>query len=182
MEYAHSFDVHVLGYIQWHMHAIVMCWVIASSMHPVLVCWVISHGICTQFWCVGLYPNLICTLFWCAVRYSPENAHSFNLFVSLLSHFWLIHLFYLHLLYQPYVGLCQATRVQSHHVLGYISHGICTYTVVMCWVISHGICTQLWCVGLYPMEYAHSCDVLGYIPSNMHIILMCCAIFPRVCT
>ena len=38
----------------------------------------------------------------------------FVLFVSLLSHFWLIHLFYLHLLYQPYVGLCQATRVQSH--------------------------------------------------------------------
>ena len=36
------------------------------------------------------------------------------LFVSLLSHFWLIHLFYLHLLYQPYVGLCQATCVQSH--------------------------------------------------------------------
>ena len=36
------------------------------------------------------------------------------LFVSLLGHFWLIHLFYLHLLYQPYVGLCQATRVQSH--------------------------------------------------------------------
>ena len=35
-------------------------------------------------------------------------------FVSLLSHFWLIHLLYLHLLYQPYVGLCQATRVQSH--------------------------------------------------------------------
>ena len=38
----------------------------------------------------------------------------FCLFVLLLSHFWLIHLFYLHLLYQPYVGLCQATRVQSH--------------------------------------------------------------------
>ena len=38
----------------------------------------------------------------------------YSLFVSLLSHFWLIHLFYLHLLYQPYVGLCQATRVQSH--------------------------------------------------------------------
>ena len=36
------------------------------------------------------------------------------LFVSLLSHFWLIHLFNLHLLYQPYVGLCQAIRVQSH--------------------------------------------------------------------
>ena len=39
---------------------------------------------------------------------------SFFFFVSLLSHFWLIHLFYLHLLYQPYAGLCQATRVQSH--------------------------------------------------------------------
>ena len=42
--------------------------------------------------------------------------HALNapLFVSLLSHFWLIHLFYLHLLYQPYVGRCQATCVQSH--------------------------------------------------------------------
>ena len=36
------------------------------------------------------------------------------LFVLLLSHFWLIHLFYLHLLYQLYVDLCQATCVQSH--------------------------------------------------------------------
>ena len=35
------------------------------------------------------------------------------LFVSLLSHFWLIHFFHLHLLYQPYLGLCQATCVQS---------------------------------------------------------------------
>ena len=35
------------------------------------------------------------------------------LFVSLLGHFWLIHSFYLHLLYQPYVGLCQAMCVQS---------------------------------------------------------------------
>ena len=35
-------------------------------------------------------------------------------FFSLLSDFWLIHLFYLHLLYKPYVGLCQATCVQSH--------------------------------------------------------------------
>ena len=35
-------------------------------------------------------------------------------FVSLLSLFWLIHSFYLHLLYQPYVGLCQATCLQSH--------------------------------------------------------------------
>ena len=30
------------------------------------------------------------------------------LFVSLLSHFWLIHFFHLRLLYQPYLGLCQA--------------------------------------------------------------------------
>ena len=36
------------------------------------------------------------------------------MFVSLLSHFWLINSFYLHLLYQPYVGLCQVTCVQSH--------------------------------------------------------------------
>ena len=36
------------------------------------------------------------------------------LFVSLIIHFWLIHFFHLHLLYQPYVGLCQATCVQSH--------------------------------------------------------------------
>ena len=32
----------------------------------------------------------------------------------LLSHFLLIHSFHLHLLYQPYLGLCQATCVQSH--------------------------------------------------------------------
>ena len=34
-------------------------------------------------------------------------------FVSLLSHFWHIHFIHLHLLYQPYLGLCQATCVQS---------------------------------------------------------------------
>ena len=38
----------------------------------------------------------------------------YRLFVSLLSHFWLIHFFHLPLLYQPYLGLCQAQRVQSH--------------------------------------------------------------------
>ena len=38
----------------------------------------------------------------------------FCLFVSLLSHFWLIHFFHLRLLYQPYLGLCQAPCVQSH--------------------------------------------------------------------
>ena len=36
------------------------------------------------------------------------------LFVSLLSHFWLIHFFHLYLLYQPYLGLCQIQCVQSH--------------------------------------------------------------------
>ena len=36
------------------------------------------------------------------------------LFVSLLSHFWLIHFFHLRLLYQSYPGLCQAQCVQSH--------------------------------------------------------------------
>ena len=35
------------------------------------------------------------------------------LFVSLLSHFWLIHFFHLRLLYQPYLGICQAPCVQS---------------------------------------------------------------------
>ena len=48
-------------------------------------------------------------------RYIPvccKTCRTLFLFVSLLSHFWL--LFYLHLLYQPYVGLCQATRFQSH--------------------------------------------------------------------
>ena len=34
-------------------------------------------------------------------------------FVSLLSHFWLVHFFNLHLPYQPYLGLCQATCVKS---------------------------------------------------------------------
>ena len=43
-----------------------------------------------------------------------QNVEAYHLFVSLLSHFWLIHSFYLHLLYQPYVGLCQVTCVQSH--------------------------------------------------------------------
>ena len=36
------------------------------------------------------------------------------LFASILSNFWLIHFLHLHLLYQPYLGLCQATCVQSH--------------------------------------------------------------------
>ena len=36
------------------------------------------------------------------------------MFVSLLSHFWFIHCFHLHMLYQLYVDLCQATCVQAH--------------------------------------------------------------------
>ena len=39
---------------------------------------------------------------------------SCQLLVSFLSHFWLIHFFHLRLLYQPYLGLCQAPCVQSH--------------------------------------------------------------------
>ena len=42
------------------------------------------------------------------------NVWQNSLFVSLLSHFWLIHYFHLRLLYQPYLGLCQAPCVQSH--------------------------------------------------------------------
>ena len=57
---------------------------------------------------------------WVIVNWTLMNKPQWNfnclfvLFVSLLSHFWLIHFFFLHLLYQPYVGLCQATCVQSH--------------------------------------------------------------------
>ena len=36
------------------------------------------------------------------------------LFVSLLSHFWFFHFYHLHVLYQSYLGLCQAACVQSH--------------------------------------------------------------------
>ena len=43
-----------------------------------------------------------------------SNFASICLFVSLLSHFWLNHFFHLRLLYQPYLGLCQAPCVQSH--------------------------------------------------------------------
>ena len=49
-------------------------------------------------------------------EYGVKRNKEYNilLFVPLLSHFWLIHSFYLDPLYQPYVGLCQATCVQSH--------------------------------------------------------------------
>ena len=53
-------------------------------------------------------------------NHNQDDAHIYiyyndkSLFVSLLSHFWLIHFFHLRLLYQPYLGICQAPCVQSH--------------------------------------------------------------------
>ena len=61
-----------------------------------------SYKTCTWFCCALLCRNL------------PISVLIVCLFVSLLSHFWLIHFFHLHLLYQPYLGLCQAQCVQSH--------------------------------------------------------------------
>ena len=63
------------------------------------------------------------------------------LFVSLLSHFWLIHSFYLHLLYQPYVGLCQATCVQSHQRQPTSAVAIATYEVQVSAADSHTVPT-----------------------------------------
>ena len=49
-------------------------------------------------------------------------------YVSLLSHFWLIHFFFhLHLLYQPYVGIFQATCVQSQQRQPTSAVAIATY-------------------------------------------------------
>ena len=45
---------------------------------------------------------------------SIRSVFNHSLFVSLLSHFWFIHFPHLHLLYQWYLGLCQAQCVQSH--------------------------------------------------------------------
>ena len=51
----------------------------------------------------------------CSHSWSPYSSHGLiEMFVSFLSHFWLIHFFHLRLLYQPYLGLCQAPCVQSH--------------------------------------------------------------------
>ena len=65
---------------------------------------------------ISLIHNLfsIYPIFWNFAQSTAVILPCLFVFVSLLSHFWLIHLFYLHLLYQPYVGLCQATCVQSH--------------------------------------------------------------------
>ena len=57
---------------------------------------------------------------WPNLRYTRQNIPDnhficfLGFFVSLLSNFWLIHFFHLRLLYQPYLGLCQAPCVQSH--------------------------------------------------------------------
>ena len=50
---------------------------------------------------------------WISLNNLKSLPYYVSLFVSLLSHFWLIHFFHLHLLYQPYLGLCQAQCVQS---------------------------------------------------------------------
>ena len=63
------------------------------------------------------------------------------MFVSLLSHFWLIHSFYLHLLYQPYVGLCQATCVQSHQGQPTSAVAIATWEVQVSAADSHTVPT-----------------------------------------
>ena len=58
--------------------------------------------------------------FWVPLRWylgkfcMKMSFHTVLLFISLLSHFWLIHFFHLHLLYQPYLGPCEAQCVQSH--------------------------------------------------------------------
>ena len=50
--------------------------------------------------------------------HSCDFSTHFCLFVSLLSHFWLIHYFFhLHLLYQPYIGLCQSHQRQPMSVV-----------------------------------------------------------------
>ena len=76
------------------------------------------------------YMRLLCQICWSVLTYifrygchqirfrvtsfTTIYAMDAYMFVSLLSHFWLIHLFHLCLLYQPYLGLCQAPCVQSH--------------------------------------------------------------------
>ena len=65
---------------------------------------------------------ITCRILWLTCKTTPSDSfivalywrHDNILFVSLLSHFWLIHFFYLYLFYQPYLGLCQAQCVQSH--------------------------------------------------------------------
>ena len=44
----------------------------------------------------------------------------FCLLISLLSHFWLTHFFSLHLLYQPYVVLCQAITMPCNDIFDWV--------------------------------------------------------------
>ena len=54
---------------------------------------------------------------------------------------WLIHYFYLHLLYQPNVGLCQATCVQSHQRHPTSAVAIATCEVQVSATVSHTVPT-----------------------------------------
>ena len=67
--------------------------------------------------------------------------NSFFLFVSLLSHFWFIHVSYLHLLYQPYVDLSQATCVQSHQRQPTLAVAVATCEVQVSAADSHTVPT-----------------------------------------
>ena len=69
------------------------------------------------------------------------------LFVSLLSHFWLIHFFHLYLLYQPYLGLCQAQCVQSHQrqpmsAVELLPHARSGYPGIDCWFSDRSNCSN----------------------------------------
>ena len=103
-----------------------------------------------------LRPRL---LSWTQVRLVPLPA-AIPSSVSLLSHFWLIHLVYLHLslapdpwngsskgylhlLYQPYVGRCQATRVQSHQRQSTSAVAIATAKCRLLIIIYRSNCSHL---------------------------------------
>ena len=89
------------------------------------------------------------------------------LFVSLLSHVWLIH-FYIHLLYQSYLGLCQAICVQSHQgqtiptVANEVSKPLCcrlnlTLTMTSEYLSLYIIVLLYWSLYNYA---AHAADIL----------------------
>ena len=64
--------------------------------------------------CLPIFPSVVSLALGVITPVQCGGVYIICLFVSLLSHFWLIHFFYLRLLYQPYLGLCQAPCVQSH--------------------------------------------------------------------
>ena len=109
-----------LGARQGDIHYLSKRWTSSMSLHGIII---LQCGLVTPYREIEFCRHWLAQVIVCCLT---TPIHSLNwcwliclffclfLFVSLLSHFWLIHLFYLHLLYQPYVGLCQATRVQSH--------------------------------------------------------------------